>query len=377
MPRWGLPDYRREWRPRARASAQERLGRLRADSVAILQGAVAATLAWWLATEILGHSQPFFAPLSALIAIGMSHRHRTRRTAELVLGVAIGIGIADLLVAGIGVGTWQLFLILVLATGVAVLIGPGRTFVSQAAVSAMLVATVQPPGSGLAGERFIDALLGGGIALLVAVVLPANPVRAVDRAAHHVLDELAAVLDLLAEALRDVDRDLARRALERARALDEEERGWREAVDTGSEIVRTTPAYRGTRDVLEAHAVASAQMDLAQRNIRVLARAVVRAIDVEDNVPHSLADSLETLGRAFRFLSDDLARSEHGAEARSAALAASTSATEALGKNASLSTSMIVGQIRSTTVDLMRGLGEEGSAARAAVRAAVGDTDHG
>ena len=36
----------------------------------ILQSAVAASLAWLVATELVGHSTPFFAPISAVITLG-------------------------------------------------------------------------------------------------------------------------------------------------------------------------------------------------------------------------------------------------------------------------------------------------------------------
>ena len=52
---------------------------------------------------------------------------------------------------------------------------------------------LQPPDDGLSGARFVDALIGGGVALLVnSLLLPADPLQLVRRAAEPVLDELAA-----------------------------------------------------------------------------------------------------------------------------------------------------------------------------------------
>lgn len=366
----GLLDLH-DWQHRLKVSAKIRLARLRDDSRGILQGALAAALAWAFAVHVLGHTRPFFAPLAALIIIGLSHSRRTSRTAELVLGVALGILVADLVVAVIGTGDWQIFLVVALAMALAVLVGSGRTFASQAAVSAMLVVTIQPPGTGLAGARFLDALVGGAVALLVTVILPAHPVKAVNRAAQQVLDELAEVLTDLAKALRMGDAAAATRALHRARSLDADEQRWREAVDIGYEIVKTAPAYMRNRGELDDYAVAAEQMDLAQRNIRVLARAVIRAVDLGDDVPDQVVQALAHLAEACRGLGDELAGHEGGAEARAHALAAASDATEGLEENASLSTSVIVGQIRSTAVDLLRGLGEDGTAAKIAVRDAV------
>lgn len=359
------------WKAQVGLSAHSRIKRLRESGPGILHGALAAALAWAIATHVLGHPHPFFAPLSALVATGLSHSQRTSRTAELVLGVAIGILIADLVVGVIGVGDWQIFLVVALAMILAVLVGSGKTFVSQAAVSAMLVVTIQPPGSGLAGDRFIDALIGGGVALLVGALLPAHPVKAVDRAAQQVLDELSEVLNDLAKALRHSDAAAATRALHRVRSIDEGERRWREAVATGYEIARTAPAYMHTRNELHDYAVAAEQMDLAIRNIRVLARAVVRATELKDEVPDTLFEALAELSLAVGLIGDELANSERDSQARAHVLVAAADATQALQENADLSTSMIVGQIRSTAVDLLRGLGEEGSAARTAVQSAA------
>ena len=154
-------------------------------------------------------------------------------------------------------------------------------------------------------------------------------------------------------------------------SIDEGEQRWREAVEAGYEIARTAPAYMSTRDELDDYAVAAEQMDLAVRNVRVLARAVVRATELDDEVPDSIFEALAELSVAVSLIGDELADSDRGSEARAHVLTAAADATEALEENPGLSTSMIVGQIRSTAVDLLRGLGEEGPAARAAVRSAA------
>ena len=57
---------------------------------------------------MIGHSRAFFAPIAALIALGVGVTNRPRRVAELTLGVAVGIGVGDVLIWGIGSGAWQL-----------------------------------------------------------------------------------------------------------------------------------------------------------------------------------------------------------------------------------------------------------------------------
>ncbi len=81
--------------------------RLRSAWLQILQTAVAACLAWFLAVFILGLERPTFAPIAAFIALGLAVGERGRRALELTLGVAFGVVLADLLVSVVGVGAVQ------------------------------------------------------------------------------------------------------------------------------------------------------------------------------------------------------------------------------------------------------------------------------
>ena len=133
----------------------------------MLQVGVAAGAAWIVATEVFGHSAPFFAPVSAIITLGLTVTERGRRAVEVAIGVAVGIAVGDLLVLAIGVGPAQLALVVMLATALAIFLGSGQMLATQAAVSAALVATLQPPTDGVTFTRFLDALAGATIALIV------------------------------------------------------------------------------------------------------------------------------------------------------------------------------------------------------------------
>ena len=52
---------------RGRTSLATRLERWRVKRWAIAQCAVAAGVAWWLASDVLGHTSPFFAPGAAVM----------------------------------------------------------------------------------------------------------------------------------------------------------------------------------------------------------------------------------------------------------------------------------------------------------------------
>src|SRR3954464_22995 len=139
---------------RSRTSMRARFERLGLAWRSLLQTAIAATLAYLVATEVIGHPRPFFAPIAAIITLGITVGQRGRRAVELALGVAVGIAIADGLVLLTGPGVAALAIVVPLAMGSAIFLGSGQIFATQAAVSAVLVAVLQPPGSGISGARF-------------------------------------------------------------------------------------------------------------------------------------------------------------------------------------------------------------------------------
>ena len=153
---------------RTNARARASYNRLRVSALPIVQCALAAGLAWWVAFELLGHQRPFFAPIAAVVSLGVSLGARLRRSVELVVGVSVGIGVGDLLISGIGTGTWQIVLVVALAMITAVVLDGGPIIAMQAAGSAVLVATLIPPGNSAGFERMIDALVGGlmGVAVV-------------------------------------------------------------------------------------------------------------------------------------------------------------------------------------------------------------------
>ena len=311
-----------------------------------------------------------------MITLGLTQGERGRRAVEVVLGVTLGIAVADLLVIGLGTGWWQLALVVSLAMSIALLLGSGQMFAQQAAVSAALVATLQPPDGGVSFARAVDALLGGSIALAVsALVLPVHPGRIVRDAAAPVLAELAAVLEDIAAALAARSREAAQAALARGREIDELARDLDRALVVGRETVvagAAAPADAGTVDL---YADAAVQIDLAVRNVRVLARAARRAIDLDENVPPEVAESLRELAAAVRGLGRGARRPRarrRGPRAGAAGGRQGDAGARAHGQHVR---SVIVGQVRSTAVDLLRGSGMSYDEAAEAVRGAAADAE--
>ena len=350
--------------PRRRLVARTRrrfdgaLRRLRASALPIVQCGVAAGLAWLVAFDLVGHERPFFAPIAAVLSLGVSLSNRLRRAGELVVGVSLGVLVGDLLISVIGSGWWQITLVVVLAVAAAVFADGGTLLVNQAGASAVLVATLLPPGDAGGIDRCVDALIGGLVGLLVAAVIPSDPVGPVRATSRALLDELAAVLRGVADALRDRDADAALAALQRARQTQPLIDSLRGALHGGREATTVSPLRRRRRRVLAHYAELAERADYAMRNARVVARrAYASLLDGEPPVP-DLPDVLRELACAVDRVTAELTREGDLVQARAAVVDVVVHA-KVMSDDALLGTSeqVQVAQIRSIALDLLQGTG--------------------
>ena len=354
----------------SRAGIRTRRERIIAGARPILHSAVAAALAWLLATEVVGHEQPFFAPIAAVITLGLTVGQRRRRAVELAIGVALGIAISDALVSAIGSGTWQIGLTVGLAMGAATLVGGGSLLASQAGASAVLVATLQPPEGGFDFGRSLDSLVGAGTALVVSsLLLPVNPLRLVSESMQPVLERLVEALGAVATALTTRHPEAPDHALAAVGRVDAAHAHLIETLEAAGEAARLSPQRRGARGGLDSYAVAAGELGLAIENIRSLARGAMRAINLDDAMPDDAIEAVNALASGVSELSGYLDGGDPG-PAREAAVQAAALANAVMEATGNLSALNIVGQVRLTAVDLMRATGLERERAQEAVRTA-------
>jgi uncharacterized membrane protein YgaE (UPF0421/DUF939 family) len=341
--------------PELRGQVRRRTSRLRAGLWTIAQTSLAVGAAWAIARQL--DSSPFFAPISAVVSLAATRGQRTRRAIELVIGVAVGITIADLIVSVLGTSTPVLMLVVALSMGAALFLGAGTILMSQAGVSAIFVTTVEQP-HGFTPNRFIDALIGGAIALLISqVIMPRDPVAGVRNAVHALGERLGLALRETAQAMRDGDLERARRALELSRGTDAQLEDFADAVEIARETVSIRPPVWRARERLPLYAGAVAQLDLAARNARVLARRAVATVRRHGAVHADLAAAVDLLADALSELVAHLDDPEQETSSRRLALEAARRATGVLARDHTMSTSALVAQVRSTAVDLLRGSG--------------------
>jgi hypothetical protein len=354
-----------------RANTEGALARLRIGSWPVVQTAVAATLAWSAAALVLGHEQPFVAAIAAVISVGAAAGQTLKRAAEWILGVAVGLTVADLIMLAIGTGPIQTGVIVGLAMFAALLIRSGIMFVTEAGVSAVLVAGLDPTTYGVSPDRFLEALMGGGAALAVSAAFPSNPSTRARQAARPVLEDLATALRDAAAALIGGNLELAEAALSEARRIDATVARLREELDGGYQIARLSPPRRRHLGPLGYYVAAADQLDLAVRDTRVLARAAVTLVREKGPASGQLAEAILGLALAVEALAGYLERPDQALDdARQFALGAAGEATSVLQSSNDLETSALVAQIRSTAIDLLQAAGMESSEALEALREA-------
>jgi uncharacterized membrane protein YccC len=365
---------------RGRLSSRGAMARLRENWFPVVQTAAAAALAWLLANAVLGHANPVFAPVAAIVSLGATRGQRAQRAVELMLGVSVGIIAGDLLTSVIGVGVWQLAVIVGLAMAAAISLSAGLLLLSEAGVSATLVATVQSTTSGFPPARLLDVLVGGAVALVFSQLLfPVHPVKVVRSAAEAMVRELADTLRSIADALADRDRDGAEAVLERARTISAAWGRFEQALDTGGEAARFAPARRSHRGPIGVYRDIGRPLDLIVGDVTVLARGAVRALRLDDPIPPRLLTALRSLAGATDALAARVGAVDENPEVSAPALEAVVSATELADTGQSLSLCVLIAYTQATAADLLRALGIDrdpahervGEAARTAMEQAA------
>ncbi len=349
-------------RRRGRRSIRQRLERLADKRVHVIQCALAAGVAWFIAADLLDHPMPFFAPIVAVICLGMTYAQRLRRVAEVTVGVAVGVAIADVFGRIAGPGAWQVAAVVLVAMSVALLLDAGILLVMQSAVQSIVV-TVLVPAPGQAFLRWFDAVIGGVVALVFAAVVPGAPLRRPRRQAGTIAARMAGLLRDAADSARTGDVEGAADVLSQARETDQLIRELQDAADEGMSVIAASPWRRHEGESVRTIASVVEPLDRVVRSTRVLVRRVSIATFHDADIPADLAAAWDDLADAV----DVLARAWHedrsGEFARPALLAVGEEI--AALQPGEYHTTVLLAQTRMLVVDLLEltGLDHDDAAA--------------
>jgi uncharacterized membrane protein YgaE (UPF0421/DUF939 family) len=357
------------WRDRAITDLRQRVHGVRPDVVPALQIGVASGAAWFVASNLLHHQEPVFAPIAALIVLSAAAGKRWRRAVEMVIGVAMGIAVADLIVLGIGVGPIQIAVVVFLAIVLSFFIGGGLLFVGQAASSAIIVATIaRPGGSEIYVNRVLDSLVGGMVGLLVTVVLPFNALTRVQQDAGRALELLSEALMAGAEALERSHAGRARQSLDALFGAEAEYERFRDSLALGEEQAAAAPLRWSSRSHVQRYVDAAVHIERANRNARVMQVWIVTVLRDKEPVGEAMPQSLELLAKAVATLRSELLHDTEPRKTREQICDALREIRAAYRDEVGFAGSVVLAQVRGAAVDLLIAAGLTPDEAEAAAR---------
>lgn len=340
---------RQRWRQGSR--------RVRSAFLPVLLAALAAGAAWAVAHYLLGHAQPFFAPIAAWVCLGFSPDRQIRKVAELAIGVTLGVVLGELVAYLLGTGIIPIIVVIVVGALIARFIDRGIMLTVQAGVQGVVIVALPVISSvdGASG-RWLDALVGGAFALVVAALTPGDARRRARELAQGASADLAQMLRHLAEGLASGDAQRVRDALVEGRGtqgvLDE----WSEVVRNAQLSVRISPASGQYLPELAELKHANLMLDRAMRNARVITRRAITAVEEGDSDPKVVA-AVEATARAVEALGESLGAGKPtlGARQALADVAGQLAPEEFAAAGWRLQTLVII--MRSLIVDLMQATG--------------------
>jgi uncharacterized membrane protein YgaE (UPF0421/DUF939 family) len=242
----------------------------------VLQQTIAGTVAWLLATQLLHHHEPFFAPIAAVVALNTQLGERGLNALRLLLGVLTGIVFGEIALYSLGSGYAALALSLFLAMAAARALDTARIVMAQAASAAILTVTT---ASGEGGpERLGDALIGAGVALAFSQLLfTPRPVALLHRAEQAALREVADGLTLTAQAVKVEDEALAEHAVSTLRDLRDRLSDLARTRQASRRVVAHSPWWRGQKRLVVRESENAGALDLLGSSALMLARTATTA----------------------------------------------------------------------------------------------------
>jgi hypothetical protein len=271
---------------------------------------------------------------------------------ETAVGIIIGIALSEALLLTVGHGLWQIALVLLLTLLVARALSASNAFAVAAGVQSMLVMLLpSPPGGPFV--RSIDGIVGGIVALIVTALVPRDPRRFARRDARRLFDSLTEALGSLVVALEKADEPAAEHALERLRTTQPIIDSWAASLDSAAAIARISPFLRRHRPDLLAQERVLKGMDLATRNLRVIARRI--DFLVRDGVPRPMiASIMASLGTSVELLGQSLDDPLLGDTVRVGLVAvAERLRPDTVVKGAPVTDSIVILMMRPLLVDLL------------------------
>ena len=356
-------------------SVQSRLKRVRKRLLPITQTGLAAGVAYWLAKDVIGHVQPFFAPIAVVIIIGMNGGDRINKAWDIALGCTLGVLVGDLVFARVGSGAWQIALIVSGSLLIASFFSKSQLLNNQVAIGSILLATILPPGAAVPGlDRTVDAFVGCAVAMVTLALIPQAPLASARAEIATIMGLMSSVLDDVALGLSTSKPDHIREALDLIRGTQSRIDDMSAAIQSGQESSRISPFLWSQRRSVNSLSLVIPSVDNAVRTTRVLARRALVLCEDGDAITDKQVEIIDTLARVSLEFSELYDVNSRRAQAEvipelvnDLRAAAQDASMEVAGDDAVLSAYAILAQTRSLIVDMLQICGMSRESALAAL----------
>lgn len=227
--------------------------RVQGAAVPTLQTAIVATAAWLICQALFDNPNPIFAPIAAFVCMGFSRNRQPRKVIEVGIGASTGVLIGGLVGHYWGFGAWQLLLLFLVTPLIGRFMDRSELVGFQTATNSVVVASMMAMGAvGASGplDRWLNALVGAGVALVGTAILPNNVVTRPRRYVALVIAETSRALRRISKGLLDGNAEDLAQVSGALRALRELLNDSERALASAQETAAISPAALGSRGTL-------------------------------------------------------------------------------------------------------------------------------
>lgn len=274
-----------------------------AEFGSVAKAAVAAGLAWWLATLVTDAPSPVLAALTAVVVVQVSARSPIRSALERSVAVVLGVMLALIIGDALELNGVVVALLVAASLGIAELLlrlpSPAARQVPVSILAVLSTFTFAQEASGR--QRMVDTLLGAGVGVAIAMALPVSRVREARQLFAHLGDGLRESLNAMADGLQQPwSTEQTEEWRRNARTVrDRVARDAIAAVD-GGESIRWNVRDRPHRDLFQRLAAAMPRFQRAAIGVSVIARG----LDDHARLSGTSHVAMPSMGRLFGDLAD-------------------------------------------------------------------------
>lgn len=157
--------------------------------------AFAASLSWWLATQLSFNNYPYFAPIAAILTVQVTVADSLEKALQRTMGIILGVTVSLLIGHWLMVGTLTIFLVILAGMAISNALRLNNQITTQVAVTSLLVLAFGH-SQGYASGRIIETIIGCTAAIGInALVIPPNAIPGAEASLFNLSKQAASTLN--------------------------------------------------------------------------------------------------------------------------------------------------------------------------------------